>query len=159
MNLKKSIERLSFTISKQNKPNQTDADALNVILQTLGKIEENAIDKNLPFSKLFIFLLTELTIHYDNSNLANKKINEVLNTSTENLIQHLVLALKKQELSKIFNDDFLKPMNDSDIKKTFLNYPNFKEKFLESYEFWNYENTLAALKKTITLSLNIFKNV
>jgi hypothetical protein len=36
MRIQEAIKRLSFTISKQNKPNNTDADALNSIIEFLN---------------------------------------------------------------------------------------------------------------------------
>jgi len=51
---------LSFTISKGNKPNQKDVDAFNEIIRNLKLSEQETVQENLLFSKLYIFPLSEL---------------------------------------------------------------------------------------------------
>lgn len=65
MNIIKDINRLSFTISKQNKPNQTDADALDGIIEYVNQEKERQLNNHQLFAKLFINDMLNDTIKND----------------------------------------------------------------------------------------------
>ena len=64
MKLKQAFERLKFTISKQNKPNEKDIEAFNKLAEYFDKQNKDVIQENLLFAKLYAYLLSELTNHY-----------------------------------------------------------------------------------------------
>jgi len=107
MKLKEAFSRLGFTISKQNKPNQSDADALNSILEYYKKSEEKTIQENLLFAKLYAFLLKEFTMHYNNVDEANKQINKILSEPMDFRIEMLLTQLKLSEVTQVFSDPIL----------------------------------------------------
>ena len=54
---KTAIERLQFTISKQNKPNQTDADALNILTKEISNNQIKKVENNKIFAKILLLFL------------------------------------------------------------------------------------------------------
>jgi hypothetical protein len=53
MKLKEAFDRLRFTLSKQNKPNQTDIEAFNEIGKYFALHQKDIIQDNLLFAKLY----------------------------------------------------------------------------------------------------------
>jgi len=51
MKVKDALQRLGFTISKQNKPNATDAEAFNKLLWFVNESIETNPNKNICFAK------------------------------------------------------------------------------------------------------------
>ncbi len=60
----KNLERLKYTISKGNKPNATDIQALNEIIIYVNKEKERQIKHHYLFSKLFINVFKGYIIHF-----------------------------------------------------------------------------------------------
>jgi len=58
MKLKEAFSRLRYTISKQNKPNQTDAVAFNEISKYFELHQKDIVQDNLLFAKLYAFTLS-----------------------------------------------------------------------------------------------------
>lgn len=54
-----AIKRLKYTISNKNKPNGTDAEALNHVLKHISEIQQANVNSNLLFAKLFALYLTK----------------------------------------------------------------------------------------------------
>lgn len=67
-----AIKRLRFTVGNQNKANQTDIEALNIVLETIGKSQKETIEDNRPFAKLLCMYLAN---RYE---LTNQNINAVV---------------------------------------------------------------------------------
>ena len=78
MILKEAVKRLSFTISKGNKPNQNDVEAFNEVIRNLKLSEQETVQENLLFAKLYTFTLSELLSYYTDIDMANKEINRIL---------------------------------------------------------------------------------
>jgi len=168
MKLSEAIKRLRYTISKSNKPNKTDAEALNEILKILELEEQKTIQENLLFAKLYAFLLAEFTHNYTDVDFANKQINVILSEPIDIRIEWLVYKLKNMEYNNYFNrkcilDPFLKTKTANELEEI---HERYKDKLpqLDPIEFlkcgnnWDYESVKYQLQNQINLSLQNFKN-
>jgi len=70
MKLRDAVSRCKFTIANGNKPNQTDVEAYNMVLEFLHKTQEKTIQDNLLFAKLYALTLEKLTENYGDVNFA-----------------------------------------------------------------------------------------
>ena len=98
MKLTDAFKRLRFTISNQNKPNQTDAEAFNEISKYFELHHKDIIQDNLLFAKLYAFVLAELLQHYTEIEFAQKQLNKILSEPIEDRIEYLYMNLKTMEL-------------------------------------------------------------
>lgn len=166
MKLKDAFKRLSFTISKQNKPSQIDADAFNEIAKFFKINEEKTIQENLLFAKLYAFTLSELLNYYADVDFANKEINKIL--SKPICIEKLQLSLRRMELQNYFNqknilDPFLKNKTAQELEEICERYKD-KLPQLDSIEFakcgnnWDLETIKYQLENSINLSIQNYKN-
>lgn len=163
--LKEAFDRLAFTIKNQNRPNQTDAEALNVISKNFKLIEQNTITENLPFAKLYTILLCEFTNHYGTVDFANMQLNKELVIPLEVHIEKLKQALKNTKTAQFFQDNeikdsFLVNKSADELKEIAIRYPkicNAKE-FSEYNNFWDDKDIKSMLFSNINLSIQKFKN-
>jgi hypothetical protein len=166
MKLIEAFKRLRFTISKQNKPNQTDADAFNEISKYFELHHKDIIQDNLLFAKLYCFTLSELLSYYTDIDFANKEINKVL--SEPICIEKLQLRLKNMELQNYFKrknilDPFLKTKTFSELEEIHARYID-KLPELNAIEFakcgnnWDKQSVIYQLENQINLSIQNFKN-
>lgn len=166
MQLKEAFQRLRFTISKQNKPNQTDADAFNEISKYFELHQKDIIQDNLLFAKLYCFTLSEFLSYYTDIDFANKELNKVL--SEPICIEKLQLRLKTMELKNYFNrkgilDPFLKTKTASELEEIHKRYvdklPELNAlELLKCGNNWDYEAVKYNLESNINLSIQHFKN-
>lgn len=87
MNLLQAIKRLSYTVGNSNKCNDTDIDALNVIIEWVNKEKEESVNANRYFGKIVISYYIEL-LHYhrwDNF-IVEKVIQEILEQPIDNWV-------------------------------------------------------------------------
>lgn len=157
MNLKKAFDRLRFTLSKQNKPNETDIEAFNKIAEVFALSEKETLQDNEHFAKLYTYLLGKFCAHYKNVDSANQHLNKILTQPQESLTQTLLMELKAMEARSIFKDDFLQDKNPTDLEKTLKNYPDLKKDFESAWNNWDYDNVVAHLNTNINLSLKCLK--
>lgn len=166
MILKEAVKRLSFTISKGNKPNQNDVDAFNEVIRNLKLSEQETVQENLLFAKLYTFTLTELLSYYTDIDMANKEINRIL--SEPMAIEKLQLSLRRMELQNYFNrkkilDPFLKNKTTNELEEIHERYKN-KLPELNALEFakcgnnWDAESVKYNIENSINLSIKNFKN-
>ena len=98
MKVKEALQRLGFTIAKQNKPNQTDAEAFNKLLWFVNtSIEENP-NRNICFARLYIFTLIEYIKNYQSLDIAQEKLHQVLDINIDSLYNDLMHELNNTEL-------------------------------------------------------------
>jgi hypothetical protein len=167
MKIKEAIKRLRFTIAKQNKPNQTDAEALNEVLKLLEFEQNKTFQDNLLFAKIYAFMLSELTNHYCDVDFANKEINAVLKAPIELIIENLVQSLKRMEMQNYFQqkkilDPFLKTKTAIELEKI---HERYKDKIpqLDPIEFikvgnnWDFNSVKYQLETAVNLSIQNFK--
>lgn len=74
-----AIKRLRFTLSKGNKPNQTDVEALNTILLFFDTTQKKQVDDNRIFAKLLAIDLKKRYL------ICNEDINEALKSLSRDL--------------------------------------------------------------------------
>ena len=166
MQLKEAFKRLRFTISKQNKPNQTDADAFNEISKYFELHQKDIVQDNLLFAKLYCFTLSELLSYYTDIDFANKELNKIL--SEPICIEKLQLRLKTMELRNYFNrkgilDPFLKTKTSSELEEIHKRYvdklPELNAlELLKCGNNWDLEAVKYNLESNINLSIQHFKN-
>lgn len=97
-----AIKRLAFTIGKQNKPNQTDADAINKIIEFFNTSNKKAFDNNLIFSKMYLFIIKEFAQHYNSIDIANKILIKELVHPLNYHLEILKDKLNTIELNELF---------------------------------------------------------
>ena len=158
MKLKEAISRCRFTISKGNKPNETDVSAFNVILEHFKKEQTQTIQDNLLFAKLYAHVLQRLTEHYGDVNFANKQLNKILSEPMQFRIDMLLTQLKFTELNQNICDPMLQGKNEEELREIFKRYPKFQEEFTACWDWWNTDNVTAHLNTQINLSIQEFKN-
>lgn len=168
MKLIDAFKRLRFTISKQNKPNQTDAEAFNEISKYFELHNKEIVQDNLLFAKLYAFTLAELLSYYTDIDFANKELNKILSEPLNLRIQILQLRLKNMELRNYFNrknilDPFLKTKTVQELEQIHNSYVG-KIPDLNALEFekcgnnWEEQNVIYQLENQINLSIQNFKN-
>ena len=153
MKLKAALDRIRYTVSNKNKPNDTDIEAFNKILEYFKKSEESALQENVMFAKLYTYQLGKFAAHYKDVDQANAHLNKILKQPQEQLIQRLIMELKAMEVKNVFKDDFLQKQNPNDIKETMQRYPQLGAEFSEAWDLWDYENVVSHLNTNINLSL------
>jgi hypothetical protein len=167
MKLKEAFDRLRFTLTKQNKPNQTDIEAFNEIGKYFSLHQKDIVQDNLLFAKLYAFTLSELLTYYSDIDFANKELNKVL--SEPICIEKLSLSLRTMELRNYFAqrkilDPFLKTKTVKELEEIHERYLD-KLPQLDPIEFakvgnnWNNESVIYNLETSINLSIQNFKNV
>lgn len=118
MTLIESIKRLRFTFSKKNKPNDTDIEALNIVLKTINDYQQKGVDDNRVFAKLLCLYIKKE--YQDGSNDINQTIeilgkdlkmplefhidnlsNKILSTQLINFVATLRVDAVENELTTI----------------------------------------------------------
>jgi hypothetical protein len=166
MKLTEAFQRLRFTLTKQNKPNQTDIDAFNEIGKYFTLHQKDIIQDNLLFAKLYAFTLSELLIYYSDVDFANKELNKVLSEPV--CIEKLSLSLRTMELKNYFAqkkilDPFLKTKTVKELEEIHERYLD-KLPQLDPIEFakvgnnWSEVEVIYNLESNINLSIQNFKN-
>jgi hypothetical protein len=157
MKITEAIQRLSYTISNANKPNETDKLALNKIIQDLNKSAEETTQEHLLFAKLYAVILREFSMHYNNIDFANEMINKQLSTSLDYHLELLRIEFCRISLSDFFRT---KGVVDPLLKKE--NFEQYKHlygvKFGEVVDLWDKENLEAQFKLSINQSIINYKN-
>ena len=102
MKTSESLKRLHFTISKGNKPNQLDIEALNQIIRDQKKQAEETTKEHYLFAKLYAVVLRSNTEFLGDITEANRVVNDILSNSLEEQLRRLLLVLKGQNLSHYF---------------------------------------------------------
>lgn len=164
MKLKDAFKRLGFTISKQNKPNQTDVDAYNIICEVFKQTQEKEIQEHILFAKLYTLVLTEFTTYYSCVDFANKEINAQLKIPLDVHIEKLKSRLVMVKTAEFFKnngikDPFLFEKDANELKEVAERYPKLcpKDEFLEYYQYWDDQNIKQMLEQNINLSIQNFK--
>ena len=164
MKLKEAIQRLSFTVSKQNKPNATDAEALNKILEYLNNSIKREVNENEMFAKLYVYLLFNEVIFYKGDvDMSQAKINEILNQPLIDLYENFRMSFNAIALNNFLHENGLSEKHPLQYNKE----EEAHNKELTKHKDWEMyakgileadENEMQ-LNWLITLTLNKFKNV
>jgi len=164
MKLKEAIQRLSFTVSKQNKPNTTDAEALNKILEYVNGTIKKEVNENELFAKLYVYSLINETVFYKGDiDLAQKRINEILRKSLYSLYEthrdnFNAISFNNYLLENGLSDKHPLAYNEAE-QKTNKGLTNLKDWDFHAKGILEPEENEMQLNWLITLTLNKFKNV
>lgn len=162
MKIKEAISRLSYTISKSNKPNETDALALNKIIDDLNAAAEKNLQSHVLFAKLYCVMLTKGSMHYGTMEQSNKHINIALKDPLEFHLQFLQQELQRQEIDQYFKSkgitDPLLHINNFEIYKHIFPKINVAE-FKEVLDTWDEDNTKAHFELTVNQSILCFQKL
>ena len=101
MSLTESIKRLRFTFLKQNKPNQTDVDALNEVLKAIESYQSKKVDDNRVFAKLLCLYIKES--YHKNNNDINQVLMVLGNELKKPLDIHISMLSNKMTTTQIVN--------------------------------------------------------
>jgi hypothetical protein len=158
MKLKDAIKRIGFTISKSNKPNQTDAEAYNALMQHLQKSESEVIQNNLLFAKLYALVLEIFVTNYNDVDFSNKQLNKILAEPMDLRIEFLLLKLKHSELIKVVKDDCIVNSEPEIAILKLKEFPIVAKEFIHLWDYWEKDNVISHLNTNINLSIQNFKN-
>lgn len=162
MKTNEAVNRLKFTLSKENKPNETDKIALNSLITYINKNDAETVQNNYLFAKIYTFCLTELLSYYGDINFANKQLNKELNVPLSYHIEKLEMRLKTFEIENFFKSkgiiDRLLTAESVERYKNLFPEININE-FLQTTQMWCNEDVISHLNRNITESLINYKNV
>jgi len=158
MKLREAINRLGFTISKSNRPNEKDIEAYNCILEVLEQTQTKTIQDNLLFAKLYAYNLQEFTRHYKCVQIATEKLNELLAENIDYRIEFLTAQIKQTELSKVITDDFFAAVSPGKAREILSRHPTLEKEFIHIWDFWTTENVTSHLETNVNLTIQKFKN-
>lgn len=158
MTIQQSIERLTYTISKGHKPNQSDKLALNKVITDLNNNAAENIKEHILFAKLYAIVLKDFCIYYTDIDFANKQINKELEAPLDYHLELLRLQLNNTEVN-----NFIKSKGIVDPLFNFEKYkhlfPNISSsEFLSVTETWDKENTNAHFTNSVNQSILCLKN-
>jgi len=169
MKTKDAISRLSFTISKGNKPNYADKAALNAIIQFINNSDKETVQQHSCFAKLYALVLTSFLMKHKDIDFANKLLNKELAQPLEYQTYFLETQLKAIETENFLRsngivDDMVvgKPIEESiaRLEQNKKLFPQIDTRLLlETQEMWDSENVMAHLVRNINESLTKYKNV
>lgn len=164
MKLKDAIQRISFTVSKQNKPNATDAEALNKILEYLNNSIKKEVNENDLFAKLYVYSLINETVFYNGDiDNAQVKINEILAKPLESLYETHRINFNAIALNNFLHENGLSEKHpllynqqEEQVNKDLTNHKDWETLAKGVLEV---EENEMQLNWLITLTLNKFRNV
>lgn len=165
MKLSQAVNKLSWRLApdekgvfKQFLPNQNDKEAFNTILTYINKTQEETVQENLLFAKLYAFVLCGMIRKYDDIDFSNKQLNKVLSEPMSYRIEMLLTALKYSELDKCFKSVNVHGKSEQDLKEIFSVHKKVQENFLTCWEWWDKDNVISHLNTNINLSIHEYKN-
>jgi hypothetical protein len=168
MKVKEALQRLGFTLSKQNKPNATDIEAFNEIVKWISTSNEKIVHDNLLFAKLYLVVLKEFSNVYQSVDFANKEISKELSKPLGFHIEKLKQELNFIELNQYFKSLNLKPtfnegLNIEEIKSNIeQNKETFKDVDLnlvkETFTTWDNDSIIAHTNYSVNELFNKYKN-
>lgn len=161
MKTSEALKRLHFTISKGNKPNQLDIEALNQIIRDQKKQAEETTKDHYLFAKLYAVVLRSNTEFLGDITEANRVVNDILSNSLEEQLRRLLLVLKGQNLSNYFESkSIFDPLLNKENFETYKNlFPQISIEGIDySFNAWDMENLKSHFQFTVNQSLINFKN-
>jgi len=160
MKIQDAISRLSYTISKGHKPNETDKIALNKVIHDLNANATATLNEHFLFAKLYALVLTDLIKHYQDVDFANTQINKELSRPIGYHLEMLRLQLNQMEMGNFWKsygivDPLLNETNHKDYKHI---YPQIDvAKMKETMDTWDLDTVTAHFTNTVNQSILCFK--
>ena len=161
MKTSEALKRLHFTISKGNKPNQLDIEALNQIIRDQKKQAEETTKEHYLLAKLYAVVLRSNTEFLGDITEANRVVNDILSNSLEEQLRRLLLVLKGQNLSNYFESkSIFDPLLNKENFETYKHlFPQISIEGIDySFNAWDMENLKSHFQFTVNQSLINFKN-
>jgi hypothetical protein len=162
-----AIKRLAYTVGNKNKPNETDAEAINKVIEWFNISNEKITQDNLLFAKIYILVLKDLSNYYKSIEIANKEISRHLSLPLDFHIENLKNSFNRLEMDSFFESLNLKPTWDSNLKIEEIrqnildNKEYFKtvnpNLFVESLETWDTNSIIANLNYSVNELINKHK--
>lgn len=166
----KAIERLAFTITKQNKPNQTDLDSLKVIAEYIENSKKKEISDNYLFAKMYVYSFLHEISYYNESfdtnySFSQRKLNSVLKMSLEDNIKDVMNRLNAHEhqlliegLGMVAKHNVIRNKNQQESDALILEQNKEKiDKYTKG--IFNYEDFEEKIKDQIVFCINKFKDL
>jgi hypothetical protein len=164
MTIQQSIARLSYTVSKGHKPNETDKIALNKVIHDLNANAKENVQDNILFAKLYALVLTDFIRHYQDNDFANKQINKELSFPIGVHLENLKKQLNDTEIQNFFKskgitDPYLTTPKhwhgvNEVLKRNAELFPQINgAEFLEVSETWDIENVTAHFTNSVNQSI------
>lgn len=161
MKTSEALKRLHFTISKGNKPNQLDIEALNQIIRDQKKQAEETTKEHYLLAKLYAVVLRSNTEFLGDITEANRVVNDILSNSLEEQLRRLLLVLKGQNLSNYFESkSIFDPLLNKENFETYKHlFPQISIEGIDySFNAWDMDNLKSHFQFTINQSIINFKN-
>jgi hypothetical protein len=183
--LKNAIDRLAYTTSNGNKSNETDVTALNKIIDFINNANEEVINKNQLYCKLYAIILNNYFVYYEDIEQANIILNKDLEKETYIHIYKLHMNLNsiyldkwfkskgivdewrdfnvnnfdysKQDLTNWFNKNKEQVLDENAKNKEIFKTIDANE-FLSVVEYFTIEKVYEKFNANVSLSFNSFKN-
>lgn len=76
MTTNQAVERLIYTVTNQNKPNQNDLEALKVLAEYVDNSKKEYIQQNYLFAKMYLYNFIHEVYHYKDSIKNNYKYSQ-----------------------------------------------------------------------------------
>jgi len=163
-----AIKRLAYTVGNKNKPNETDAEAINKVIEWFNLSNQKAVNENLLFAKLYILVLKDLSNHYKSIDGANKVICDSLSKPIDFHIEILKQSLNHLEMDLYLQTLNLEPtwgngLHLDEIRANELSNNATLKKvntklFLETLETWDNDSVIAHLNYSVNELFNKYKN-
>ena len=160
MTIAQSINRLSYTIKNQNKPNTSDVNALNEVISFINQTTKTEVHENELFAKLYVSNLIMQLRLTSNLDLAQKNVNKILKMKLITLYEHARMDVNVVEIKDYFNNKgMLHPYSNENIKNNSKLAAEINPiEFNDVCQTWDYSETETNLNAMITFALNEFKN-
>ena len=106
-NIDQNIKRLSFTLSKGNKPNQTDIEAFNGVVEWINTYKTDVLNNNKLFAKLYILFLKQHIEKFETDifdQIPQKELSRLLDLPLENYYIAFTKALNDSGRYRILRE-------------------------------------------------------
>lgn len=160
MNIQAAIERLSYTISKGHKPNESDKIALNKVIHDLNANAKETVNEHYLFAKLYAVILRVNTEGHGDVIKANRDINKILSEPLDYHLERLLLVLKMQNVQNFFeHKNIFDPLLNMENFETYKNlFPEINAESMKiAYDAWTTETLENHFTNTVNQSILCFK--
>lgn len=156
MTINQAVQRFRWRLTNGWKPNETDLEAFNTIVEFVNNQHKNQLPKNELFAKLYIHLYGKLLNHYNATVFdpePQKELNRILDRPIENIIEDFRQSLNLSELYQVFQEKGI------EVKHPILKTDEQKKREAQSITIqelpeWTYEDVKNQLETQINLALN-----